>query len=160
MFNYLKVALYLALFAAGSAFSYFVIAVPKLASFEKTIAQSALAAATERQQFMAQAAQITKEKQDEADIAAARIVAARIESDKRNADLRAESSRLRGVIAAYAVGPYALRLPATAQAGAGTDDRAVTVGGLLSDCLDLSAARANDAERLADQLRGLQALAQ
>ena len=159
MIPYFKLALGAALMALGAIFCLWGYATPRIDGLRAQIADIQARDDAARAAFLAAAQQKEREYEQERERATAAFVRQREESDRMAADLRKSNGVLRGQIAAYASGYY-LKLPA-APGGAGrADGPALTLGSLLGDCLDLSAARAADSERLADQVRGLQALMQ
>ncbi len=140
----------------GAAIVYFVYAVPRIDSLQKTIEKNKADDAQAAADFRQQSERKQKEIQDAADEAAMRFQAMQVETGKRIAALSADGQRLRSTIAAYAVGPYALRLPPPGQSGPGIDERAVLLGGLLEDCNDLLVQGAGNAQSAANQIRALE----
>ena len=156
---WLKIGAGVVLMALGAAICVWTYANPRIDSLEAQIAQIKAADMKASNDFL-MAVQVKQAQiQAKADKAEADYAALQATTNKRIAVISADNVGLRKSIAAYA-SSSAFKLPATGQAIPGIDGRSETLGLLLSDCLDLSAARAADAEQLANQVRGLQTLVQ
>ena len=151
----LEIVSALCLMAFGAALAVWIYANPRIDGLQATIAKMEAADAKATAKFLADAAIKEKEYQDAKDAAAAQFAAAQAESQKRAAALLARNGSLQRVIADYSAN-HSSTVPRAPDAACPADDRPATLGGLLSQCLSVASDRANDAETLADQVRGLQ----
>lgn len=157
MIPYAKIAALVAAMALGAAICVWGYATPRIAGLQKQIADIRAADAIATAQFEADARKVEKERQDERYQAQASFLAAQAEASRRIAGLDANGKRLRDQIAAYASG-QALRLPGANQSFPGPDESALAGWGLLGSCLGVAEQSAGQAEQLANQVRGLQAI--
>ena len=151
----LEIVSALCLMALGAALCFWIYATPRIDNLKTEIAQLKANSETVKAQFEADARAKEKEYQDAKDAAAAQFAASQAESEKRAAALLARNSSLQRVIADYSAN-HGSTVPRASDAACPADDRPATLGSLLSQCLSVASDRANDAETLADQVRGLQ----
>jgi hypothetical protein len=152
MIPYLKIASYVVAAAIGASGLYVALYVPRVAQLEKQQAEEREAAAKAQSDFL-KAAELKEQEYINASIALQEKYARdQAITAKRIADLSASRDGLQHAIDAYS---HPTGLP---QASATTcDARTATLGKLLEEADGLAESFASDAERLADEVRALQA---
>ena len=143
--------------ALGAAISVWGYATPRIAGLQRQMADMKAADAQQTASFMMATAVKQAQLQAQADQAEAKYVALQADTAKRVASVSADNVSLRKSIATYTAS-VAFKLPTAGQTLPAAADSSKAAWGLLSTCLDVANASATDAERLADQVRALQAL--
>jgi hypothetical protein len=153
-----KLATYVAAAAAGAALCVWVYAKPEIASRDVKIANMTVASQKDHDDFVTKAKAKEEERNRNERALEAKNEVAKQRTDALAAQLAADHSVFQRTIAAYVSAAESKRLPGPIPSGSYTDDPAATLGNILGSCDNLASGLATDAERLADQVRALQAI--
>lgn len=155
---YFKLATYAIAAAAGAWLCVHVYANPAIEKRELTISNMRAASEKDRSDFLAAAAAKQKESDREQRSIEAAAEVAKQRTDARVAELSAAVRLRDDQISKYVSAAIGQGLPGASVSECRSDAAAAALGQLLQQSVDVSTALAGDAERLADQVRALQAV--